>query len=79
MITKVTEAKRWKNTKTGSTASIYGSVPWVTEAERPEWIIEATGWTWACDNGTIGIGRKPADTKEEAEAIMEKVNALYRR
>ena len=63
--------------KSGRTASPYGAAPWTgapgdTEAD---WTMETVGWTWQNSNGTIGLGRVPAKTREEAEEVMRKVNA----
>jgi len=73
-ILEVIESKRWKNNKTQATASIYGSVPYCTDLDKPNWHIETAGWTWRMDNGTIGLGRVAAKTKEEALEIMEAFN-----
>lgn len=75
-IIEVIPSRRWRHTS-GRTASIYGACPWTgapgnTEAD---WIMETVGWTWVNANGTIGLGRVPAATKEEAEAVMNAVNA----
>jgi hypothetical protein len=73
-IVQVIEAKRWLNTKNGRTASIYGSVPYNDESERSDWTIQIVGYTWRLDNGTIGLGRIPAKTKEEAIEVMNRFN-----
>lgn len=78
-ILEVIESRRWKHTKTGQTASPYGAVPWSTDAEREHWTLETVGYTWKLDNGTVGLGRRPAKTREEALQIMNEVNALYAR
>lgn len=58
-------------------ASLYGACPWDGQPgnQRIDWTIETSGWTWENSNGTIGLGRVPAATREEAEEIMRKVNA----
>lgn len=63
-------SKRWRNKKTGAIASLYGAVPWTTPAEKADWEVETVGWTVRNDNGTIGIGREPWKTKEEADAYV---------
>jgi hypothetical protein len=73
-ITSVIPSRRWKHTS-GATASLYGAVPWTDDKDRLNWTVETIGWTWVCSNGTIGLGRVPAKTKEEALAVMERVNA----
>lgn len=69
----VIESKCYRHIS-GRTASIYGAAPWTSQADKPNWTLETRGWTWEMDNGTIGLGRVPAKTKEEAEAFMEKFN-----
>lgn len=61
-VIEVIESKRWKNTKTGQTASICGAVPY--QGDQGHWIIETVGWTWRLDNGTVGLGRMPAKTRQ---------------
>ena len=68
-------SRRWKNARTGVTASIYGSLPYVNEAQKAEWSIVQVGFTWQMDNGTVGLGRVPAKTMEEAVQVMDQVNA----
>jgi pyruvoyl-dependent arginine decarboxylase (PvlArgDC) len=73
-IVEVIESKRWKNTKTGRIVSIYGACPWDSDSEKQDWIMETVGYTWRLDNGTVGLCRVPAKTKEEALQIMERYN-----
>lgn len=73
-IIDVIPSRMWRH-KSGRTASLYGSVPWVSEAEKADWTIETIGWTWSNDNGTVGLGRPPAGTREEALEIMRAYNA----
>lgn len=73
-ILEVIESRRWRNITTGDTASLYGAVPYTSESDKPNWIVETVGWTWRNDNGTIGLGRVPAKTREEALEVMESVN-----
>lgn len=68
---KVIESKRWIGPN-GRTASLYGSVPYTNEADKPLWKIQVIGWT--VENtvtGTIGIGRQPWATKEEAQIWID--------
>jgi len=72
---KVIQSRHWKNTKTGQTASIYGACPWTSDADKVNWTKELVGWTWEdTKNGTIGIGRRPVATLEEAEEVANKLN-----
>jgi hypothetical protein len=61
------EARAWRHSS-GKTASLYGAVPWLSEADRPNWTVETTGWTVKHRDGTVGLGRKPFITREEAQA-----------
>lgn len=71
-IVEIIEAKRWENKKTGQTASIYGSVPY--QSDKEDWHIVKVGYTWKMQDGTIGFGRQPAKTLEEAKEVMKKIN-----
>jgi hypothetical protein len=77
-IIDVIPARIWYNKKTGVTASIYGSAPWVSSGEKKDWRILRRGYTWKWENGTVGLGRTPATTLEEAVEIMRKVNGEKR-
>ena len=74
-VTEIIESRKWFNIKTEQTASIFGSVPYYSEVDKPNWIIKATGYTWKLDNGTVGLGRVPAKTYEEAKEVMDRVNS----
>jgi len=73
-IVKVIESRRWKNSKTGQTASIYGAVPYYSEKDKADWEIETIGYTWANSDGTIGLGRVPVKTEQEAIDVMNRIN-----
>lgn len=63
----IIESKRWV-CDDGRTASVYGSVPWMSDAERPQWRIQVVGYTVQHKKtGTVGIGRKPWQTLQEAQ------------
>ena len=66
-------AKRWIHTD-GRTASIYGAVPYTSEAEQASWSIQPVGFTIR-DNktNTVGLGRMPFKTIEEANAVLTKM------
>lgn len=76
-ITRIIESKRWRNTVTNATASIYGAVPYTSETDKPNWIVEIRGYTWETDQGTIGLCRAPAKTMAEAIEVMESFNAKF--
>lgn len=68
---EVIESRVWKNSKTGQRASIYGAVPWVFGPKPPEWNVVAQGYTLAMSNGTVGYGRPPLPSREEAQKVMD--------
>ena len=72
---EVIESKSWLRDD-GRTASIYGALPWVTEREKPRWKKITRGYT-VRDNerGTVGIGRQPWPTREEAQAWVDEETA----
>lgn len=74
-ILEVIESKHWRNKVTGQTASIYGAMPYASSADKANWELATGGFTWRNDNGTIGLGRVPAKTREEALEVMRKFNA----
>lgn len=71
----VIESKSWLHTS-GRRASIYGAAPWTNETDRPNWQIVTRGWTVKNPDGTIGCGRPPCATIEEAQALADRLNAL---
>ena len=65
---EIIPSKRWVNNETGQTASIYGSVPYVTIRDKFNWSIEVRGYTVQnLKTGTVGIGHMPWKTEAEAE------------
>lgn len=72
----VIESKRWKHTS-GRTASIYGSLPWTSDADKSNWHMETTGYTLKMSDGTVGYGRPALATSEEAQAIMDSMLERY--
>ena len=69
---EVIESKRYRNTETGRTASIYGACPWYSPESKQYWTIETVGWTVRDNNtNTVGFGRVPFKTREEAQAFAE--------
>lgn len=62
--------------ESGRTASLYGASPWVNQSERVQWSTVESGYTWSdSSSGTIGLGRAPVATREDAEAIAAPINA----
>ena len=74
---EIIESKCWKH-KTGKTASLYGAVPWHSEAEKLDWRISNRGYTIR-DNATnqVGFGKPPHKTIEEAYAHLMRLNHLH--
>lgn len=75
-VLEVIESKAWINKITGQRASIYGAVPYTNEVDKQNWSLVVVGYTWRLDNGTVGLGRIPAKTREEAEEVMRQVNHI---
>ena len=64
---EIIESKQWVNHMTGQTASIYGAVPYVNDNEKQHWAITVRGYTVRnVKTGTVGIGRAPWKTEQEA-------------
>lgn len=61
----IIESKRWQHDD-GRTASLYGAVPY--QSDPSGWHVITVGWTVRHKKtGIIGIGRKPWETRQEAE------------
>lgn len=73
---EVIESRVWKHLPTGRTASPYGVAPWLGEADRSNWELQVRGFTVRNPDGTIGCGRPPCVTREEAQALADHLNAL---
>jgi hypothetical protein len=76
-VLKVIPSRKLRNKVDGRIASPYGAHP-ATGApgnNYSDWEMITVGWTWLNSNGTIGLGRAPAETREEAEAIMTRINS----
>lgn len=78
IIARVVEHRYWRHTS-GATASLRGAVPYTSEAGRAEWTVVRAGWVWQYENGTVGNGRAPFATEEEARAGMVAENARLER
>lgn len=72
---EVIESKVWMRDD-GKTASIYGACPYYTDAEAARWKVVTRGWTiFDTQSNTVGLGRQPFATKEEAQAKADELNA----
>lgn len=78
---EVIESKSWKHKDSGSTASLYGAVPWsgAPGDEKSDWVLETVGYTIRWDNGTVGIGRMPFKSRKEADEWLAMFMAKQRR
>jgi hypothetical protein len=67
--------KVWKHSS-GRTASIHGSVPYTSEADRPNWRTVEAGFTVYDEHfGTYGCGRQPFATLADAKAFCDRHNS----
>ena len=69
---RIIESRHWLDDETGSTASIYGAVPWISA--QGSWKIVSRGWVIEYnDNGrvTVGDGRPPFATREDAQLVLD--------
>lgn len=59
----------------GRRASIYGSLPWASDADKANWSLATEGYT-VRDNkrNTTGLGKPPYATQAEAEAAARALN-----
>lgn len=66
--------------RSGRTASPYGAVPWTGAPgdRESDWQVQDRGWTIRWSDGTVGIGRQPFETREQAEAWLDKERARLR-
>jgi len=61
----------WQH-ETGQTASIHGAVPWTSALDKSRWKVVEKGFTLYNPNtNQYGIGRKPFDTRQEAQAYAD--------
>lgn len=72
-IVRVIPCRVLRQRETGRTASMYGAHPEPHNADA--WEIVQQGWTWECDDGTIGLCRVAARTHEEAQEFAARYNA----
>lgn len=74
---EVVVSRRWLNSITGRTASIYGSCPYYNSKDKKNWSIVEVGFSIR-DNktNTIGLGKIPFPTRELAEAQVQKLNSF---
>lgn len=72
---EVIESKVWRNAETGKQASIYGAAPF-WGADPGAWAVVTRGWTIRDKKeNTVGMGRAPFATREDAEAFAAKAEA----
>lgn len=76
---KVIPSRRWRNSVTGATASIYGAVPYVSDADKANWEVITVGYSIQNDDGTVGQGRQPYATEAEAQAVLDRNPHAFKR
>jgi len=60
----------------GRKASIYGAVPWTSQADKARWEMREYGFTVRNPvTGEVGACRPPFTTMEEAEMYVSKYDA----
>jgi len=69
----VIPSRCWKNMVTGQTVSLYGSVPYLSEAEKDNWEVVEKGYTTENSNGTVG-GMQCINSSMSREEVVERVN-----
>jgi hypothetical protein len=71
----IRESKNWKHTS-GRTASIYGAVPYYTDADKKHWTIETNGYSFYDDrtNTVHNFGKRW--TRAEAVVKVGQLNNL---
>lgn len=65
---EVIPSRIWRH-RSGAGASPYGAVPWTGAPgnRKEDWHMEDMGWTIQWSDGTVGIGRQPFTSKDDAE------------
>lgn len=67
----------WRNADTGATASIYGACPY-WGSDSGAWEVIQQGYTIADSaTGTVGCGRPPFPTRDDAQSMADKFNARF--
>lgn len=57
--------------ETGRKVSTAGAHPAWSDSERKMWEVKQVGWTVIdTSSGTVGIGRRPFETREEIEKYL---------
>jgi|TARA_B100001094_G_C18102907_1_gene756773 hypothetical protein len=71
---KIIPSRRWKNSKTGETASITSAAPYHNLRTQRDWNVETRGFTVRItkSDGTviIGAGYPPFETHEEVSKFV---------
>lgn len=77
---EVIPCRYWENAHTKQKVSLYGAVPYQSNAEAEGWSIVTKGFTIR-DNvrSTVGVGRKPFETAEEANTFVAGLEARFKR
>lgn len=73
---EVIPSRCWKHGPTGQRVSLYGAVPYQSDAAAEGWSVVTVGFTISDKvTGTVGICRPPFTTKEEAEQVAQAMEA----
>ncbi len=73
---EVRPIRKWKNTKTGATASIYGAVPYVRDSDRENWTIIQDGYGY-WDRRTGTMHGKAGTPRESVVRLLKSFNAAF--
>lgn len=70
----------WRNLKNGSTASVYGAIPYTSAADAINWCVVENGYTIHDTlKGTYGAYSCPAGSSEDhAKAVATVLNNMHR-
>ena len=76
-------SKRWVNKETGRTASIYGSLPYYTDAEAEQWEVVTDGYTiFDCSRNICfspyGVDKRDlAKMEERCQILNERFSGTF--
>lgn len=77
---EVIPCRYWENAHTKQKVSLYGAVPYHSNAEAEGWSVVTKGFTIR-DNvrSTVGVCRPPFETREDAETFVMTLEARFKR
>lgn len=76
---EVVPYRYWKNKVTGAKASLFGAVPYTSDASKAEWEVVEEGFTvYNKVRNTYGAySLQPGATLDQAQAVADRLNTLY--